>query len=154
MTMRFPLSKAGAALFVLWGILHVFAGGSFLMAAAGPDATLPSWDGSAAAPAGAAGPYLAQHGFNLLWAGLFAAVVGAWLNWRNSRVGYWANLAVVSLFDIGFVVFVLAPGHIPLEAGILGPILWLAAVAFATAGYLREPEGAPAAKGGAGRATA
>jgi hypothetical protein len=34
------------------------------------------------------------------------------LNWRNSTWGYWINAGVISVADLGFVSFVLIPGHI------------------------------------------
>jgi hypothetical protein len=38
--------------------------------------------------------------------------------------------------DMGFVVFVLAPGYRPLRPGLLGPALWILAVIFSTLGLL------------------
>jgi len=63
-------------------------------------------------------------------------VVGIFLNWKNSRLGYWLNLIVVSAGDIGFVVFVLVPGYIPFMPGAIGPILWVLAVIFSTVGLV------------------
>lgn len=45
------------------------------------------------------------------------------LNWRNVRWGYWINLAVVSVADIGFIIFILLPGYLPPWPGSLGPII-------------------------------
>jgi hypothetical protein len=44
------------------------------------------------------------------------------LNWRNDARGWWINLAVVSIVDLGFVFFVLVPGHGPLWPGLVLPI--------------------------------
>ena len=52
----------------------------------------------------------------------------------NSIAGYWTNLAVVSLADIGFIGAVLIPGYISFWVGIWGPLLWVFAVIFSTLG--------------------
>jgi len=51
-------------------------------------------------------------------------------------LGYWLNLAAASVTDIGFIVFILRPGYLPLKPGLLGPILWLLATIFSTWGVL------------------
>ena len=55
-------------------------------------------------------------------------------NWRNSALGYWLNLIVVSAADLGFVIFVLMPGDVAPFPGILGPVFWLAGLLFTTLG--------------------
>lgn len=72
---------------------------------------------------------------------LFGIAVGVSLNWKNSRLGYWLNLIVVSAADIGFIVFVLIPGYIPFMPGALGPILWILAAIFSTIGLISSAEG-------------
>jgi hypothetical protein len=42
---------------------------------------------------------------------------------------------VVSAADIGFILFVLLPGHAPMNPAALGPIIWILAVVFSTLGY-------------------
>lgn len=128
-------------LYLLWGLLHVWAGA--LMVVAGPDEQLDylstaPLDG--ALPAGLAPVVhagLAFHGYNLVWFGLFAAFVAVRLNWRNHAAGYWANLAVVGFDDLGLVVFLLLPGHLSFAEAGLGPILFVLAAIFTTAGRLR-----------------
>ena len=77
-----------------------------------------------------------QDAFNLMFFALFAIIIAATMNWRNSRLGYWLNLVVISAADIGFIVYVLLPGYIPLVPGALGPILWLVAVTLSTLGII------------------
>src|SRR5579864_5904556 len=57
------------------------------------------------------------------------SIVLARLNWRNNRLGFWSNAIVVGVGDIPFILFVLVPGYVPLWPGILGPALWIAALA-------------------------
>src|SRR5437764_1326898 len=73
---------------------------------------------------GVASGVLAQHAWNLAVFGFFATIVGAVLNWRNSRIGYWLNLGVVSSVDLGFIFAILIPGYIRLVDGLWGPALW------------------------------
>src|SRR5262249_4551127 len=140
--------RIGAVCYVLWGILHIGAGAVVLyrLAAKGgtdalavigsvvPAEELPQGLG------GVASAVLAQHAWNLAVFGFFAAIVGAGLNWRNSRIGYWLNLGVVSGADLGFVFAILIPGHIRLVDGLWGPALWVLAVIFSTIGLLTSPD--------------
>ena len=56
------------------------------------------------------------------------------LNWKNSRLGYWLNLGVVGAADIGLFVFLIIPGYMALADGFSGPLLWLLAFVFSTIG--------------------
>jgi hypothetical protein len=78
-----------------------------------------------------------QGAWNLLFFALFGIVVAILLNWKNSRLGYWLNLVVISAADIGFIVAILMPGYVPLVPGGIGPLLWLLALAFSTLGILK-----------------
>jgi hypothetical protein len=49
------------------------------------------------------------------------------LNWRNDRLGFWVNGAMVGITDIPFILFVLIPAYAPWWPGLLGPVLWIAA---------------------------
>jgi hypothetical protein len=88
---------------------------------------------------GVAGAILGQHAWNLAVFGCFALVVAVTLNWRNSRIGYWLNLGVVSAVDIGVIYAILLPGYIQLADGLPGPALWVLAVVFSTIGFLANP---------------
>jgi len=43
-------------------------------------------------------------------------------------------LLIASIADIGFIIFVLLPGHIDLFPGISGSVFWVFAVLFSTIG--------------------
>jgi hypothetical protein len=135
-------SQIGAVCYVLWGVLHAIIGVTLLakatcagthdaLAAIGnalPDAEIPH------ANSPIMNAVLEHYAWNLIWFGAFAIVVGAWLNWRGSRVGYWCNLVVVSSTDLGFIAAIVVPGYITPAAGLTGPALWLLAAAFTTIG--------------------
>ena len=140
--------KWGAIAYVLWGIMHAIIGIQILVLNIGDSthtaiSSLYSDTGSIPIPkelGPVVGAIMNQHAWNLLWFGVFAVVVGSVLNWRNSSAGYWANLAVVSLSDIGFIVAILVPGHISIAVGLWGPVLWILAVIFTTNGIIAARE--------------
>ena len=118
-------AKVGAAAYVMWGILHIQA------------ARLVFLLGDSLDPGMVQGR-IYQDAFSLLFFAIFGIVVAVWLNWRSSRLGYWLNLVVISAADIGFIVYVLLPGYVPLVPGGLGPLLWVVAIIFSTLGILKS----------------
>ena len=134
--------KWGAIFYILWGIMHAMIGIQILALNLGESTysvieTLYSDSGDIPTPkelGSVVEGLMNQHAWNLLWFGLFAIIVGGIWNWRNNIAGYWANLAVISLADIGFIVAILIPGYISIEVGIWGPVLWVLAIVFTTKG--------------------
>ena len=119
------LARVGAILYVLWGVLHIVA--AFKVFSLGQSLEPGTVQGR-----------IFQDAWNLLFFALFGAAVAIKYNWRNSKLGYWLNFVVVSVGDIGFIIFLLIPGYLPLMPGALGPLLWLLALAFSTAAIYRE----------------
>ena len=118
-------AKLGAIAYILWGLLHL-------------NAARLVWQASHSLDAGFIQGRIQQLSWDLLFFATFSIVVAVVLNWKNSHCGYWINLIVVSAADIGFILFVLLPGYIPMIPGALGPILWIVAIVFSTLGY-RQP---------------
>ena len=116
--MRF--AKIGSGLYVLWGLLHVAAAYDEFILGAGQSGLVQG--------------KLYQGAWNLLFFALVSIVIAVKYNWYNSRLGYWLNLTVISVADIGFVIFILIPGHVTLFPAILGPILWIFGAFFTTLG--------------------
>ena len=121
-------AKLGSVTYVLWGILHIEAARRVYVLGQTLDA-------------GMLQGRIFQDAWNLLFFAVFGIVVGIFLNWKNSRLGYWLNLVVVSAGDIGYIVFVLVPGYVPFIPGALGPILWVLAVLFSTVGIVSAGKG-------------
>jgi len=69
---------------------------------------------------------------------IFGIVVAICLNWRNSYLGYWLNLVVVSAADLVYIFFILVPGYVPLVSGGLGPLLWVLALIFSTLAIVKD----------------
>ncbi len=116
-------AKLGAITYVLWGILHIEAARKVYTLAQ----TLEP---------GIVQGRIYQDAWNLLFFALFGIAVGIFLNWKNSRLGYWLNLIAVSTGDVGFIITILAPGYIPLIPGAMGPFLWILAIVFSTVGVM------------------
>ena len=121
-------AKLGAITYILWGILHIEAARRVYVLAQTLDP-------------GMVQGRIYQDAWNLLFFALFGIVVAVCLNWKNSRLGYWLNIIVVSAGDIGYIVFVLIPGYVPFMPGALGPILWILAVIFSTIGLMGAVQG-------------
>ncbi len=122
-------AKLGAVTYVLWGLLHIEAARKVYLL------------GQALDP-GIVQGRIYQDAWNLLFFALFGIVVGVFLNWKNSRIGYWLNLVVVSAADVGFIVTVMVPGYIPFIPGALGPFLWILALLFSTVGVIKREQSA------------
>ena len=116
-------AKLGSVTYFIWGILHIEAARRVYML------------GQSLEPGMVQGR-IYQDAWNLLFFALFGIAVAVFLNWKNSRLGYWLNLVVVSAGDIGFILFLLIPAYIPLIPGALGPLLWVWAVVFSTIGIM------------------
>jgi hypothetical protein len=115
--------QIGAILYFLWALLHLYA--AFLVYKLGTRQ-----------PAGMVRGRVYQGAWNLAFFAVAVGVVAVAYNWHNSPMGYWLNLLMTSVTDIGFIVFILAPGYLPLRPGSLGPVLWILALVFSTWAYL------------------
>ena len=124
-------AKLGSITYVLWGILHIEAARKVYVL------------GQTLDPGMVQGRVF-QDAWNLLFFAIFGIMVGVFLNWKNSRLGYWLNLIVVSAGDIGYIIFVLVPGYVPFMPGALGPILWVVALIFSTIAIMSTNESARA----------
>lgn len=140
--MKTNAAKLGALFYILWGLLHM-AGAGWLLVQASTDgapavlATIGSGPAVEAVPAltgGFPAAVLAYYAWNLLWLGALVVAVGAGLNWRNRRSGFWLNLVIVSAVDIGLLGALVVPGYMALADGLLGVALWLPALLFSTLG--------------------
>ena len=113
------LARIGAALYFLWGLLHIMAAYKVYIFGQGLEE-------------GMVQGRIYQDAWNLLFFAFFAMVMAIKYHWHNHITGYWLSLFVVSMGDIGFIVTVLIPGYLPLIPSALGPILWLLALGFST----------------------
>ncbi|MEO1401509.1 MAG: hypothetical protein AAFV72_09730 [Cyanobacteria bacterium J06635_1] len=124
---QFAWYKLGAIAYVLWGIWHL-------------QVVTSLWGlGSTLIEPADLGVRIQQGAFHILFFVLCSILVGAWLNWRNSRIGYWINLITIGWTEIGLFWLFMVPGIFPwLPKGWIGPALWVIAVALTTLGQLRQ----------------
>ena len=106
------LAKAGAIAYVIWALLHFQAAWSV-------------YQFGQHMPAGMAKGRVLQDAWNLAWFSIITISAAVAFNWRNDIRGWWINLTVVSVADLGFIFFVFIPGYVPAWPGLLGPLLWL-----------------------------
>jgi hypothetical protein len=118
------LARLGAASYVTWALLHLLAAWSVYQLGRSVDPSMVQ-------------ARLLQDAWNLACFSCAALGIAVTLNWRNDRRGYWINLGVVSVADVGFIIFVLVPGYLPPWPGLLGPILWLMGFALTMFGRVR-----------------
>ena len=121
-------ARIGAALYILWGVVHIKAG-------------LDGFALGASLESGLVQGKINQGAWDVLVFALAAIALAVTLNWKNDPVGYWANLVLVSAADLGFIIFVLLPGHIAMAPGIIGPALWLGAALFSSLAYWQRNGG-------------
>lgn len=112
-------SVLGAVFYFAWGALHLLAAANSFRFA---DSMEP----------GLVQGRLFQGAFYVAIFAAVAVIVALGFNWRNSRAGYWVNLLTVSTADIPFLLFIVLPGHMTGLEAVLGPALWIAAVAMST----------------------
>ena len=119
-------SKAATVAYVAWGLLHFPAAYSvYQLGAAEPHSMIQG--------------RLFQEAWNVLCIAAAAMTIAVAFNWRNSRGGYWANLVLVSLGDLGLILFVLVPGYMSWWSGSLGPLLWLVGLTCSTVALKAGP---------------
>lgn len=139
--------KIAAVAYLLWGLVHVAGGGAMLRAAlSDPDTFLSMLTGNETAvlmQARASGGDIALlstnevfafHSFNIIWIGTVACVIAVRMNWKNSRIGYWFNMALVGFADVGLILFMIVPGVMDISDAWIGPLLFVIALVFSTLG--------------------
>lgn len=120
-------AKIGSVSYVIWGILHFNAAYEVYKLGATQAASMVQGR-------------LYQDAWNLAFFAVVATFVALRFNWRNDQTGFWINLLTVSVTDLGFLIFVLIPGHSPVFPGIVGPIFWVLGAIFTSwARFSREP---------------
>jgi hypothetical protein len=139
-------AKIGAVFYLLWGLLHVMGGflmlgaasadmGSYLQVLMGEGAALADISTNSEAATSATMQVFAYHAFNLTWLGILVSVVAVVSNWKNQASGFWFNLALVGLIDLGLIVYMVVPSVIPSsDPWWLGPVLYVVAVIFSAIG--------------------
>lgn len=115
-------SRIGAALFAVWGLLHIGLGAVMLL----------DPDSSSIAPGDLAAESKMFFSCAIIF-GCQAVGVAATLNWGNRPAGVWLNGVVLGAVDIVFVFVMVIPGHADVAGGLTGPLIWAIATSFTLA---------------------
>jgi len=123
--------KIAAGLWVIWGLVHMFAG-IVIISSAAPDAVAAVAD--AVDPALVAGPYheaagalINQHGFNLAWIGL-TTLIAAFFIWQKSLLAAFIAALVGGLADVGYFIFMDLGGFVHFMPGTVMTIFSASAI--------------------------
>lgn len=80
-----------------------------------------------------------QGAWNLLGLSIIALITALTWNWRNDIRGWWINLVIISMVDLGFIFYVLIPGYVPIWPGLAGPLTWVLGLTMTTLALRRTP---------------
>jgi hypothetical protein len=130
-------AKVGAVVYVMWGLLHL-------------GAALEEFSLGTSVGPGLVQGKLNQGAWNLLFCALASIFIAVRFNRHNSRLGYWLNLVVVGIADVGFLIFVFAPGYAPAIPSLFGPLLWITATILTTVALKDAGEPTPVGRTPAG----
>ena len=134
--MKNNLHRIGAVFYILWGIVHVIGGFMIITTSMSgkPIDTLSIFGQNVGLPGATVNGLAGFHGWNITMMGFAAIAVAAILNWKNSRLGFWLNLSIVMVADMGLLLFLLLPGHMSWQEGSIGISLFAFALVFTTLG--------------------
>lgn len=112
--------KVAAILWIIWGLVHTFAGVMVLVsdATGGFQAIADAVDPAAldADYHAAVRGVLNQHGWNLGWFGV-ATIIGAVFIWRQNITAIWVTGMIGGLADLGYLLFMDFPGYVNFVPG-------------------------------------
>ncbi|MEL6224831.1 MAG: hypothetical protein AAFN42_24095 [Cyanobacteria bacterium J06554_1] len=134
------LLKISAILWVIWGLVHAFAG---IMTISGDTATAVSGIADGVDPAllamdypNAVGGIINQHGFNLLWGGVVTIIGGIFI-WRKSVAAIFVSALVGGLLDVGYFIFIDLGGYNNFVPGTVMTIVSASAVVLSFYAYFK-----------------
>ena len=135
-------TKAGALLFAVWGVLHVWVGaegvhqylnpsghGLWKMLFGGASAPVTAYVPTADAVTASVQNHLALNFVIDVGAAGLLGIALAWLIWkRGSWAAYLIAVVIIGVIDNAFLFTQVTPGLIALNAGTVGgPVLWVLA---------------------------
>ena len=135
------LLKISAILWVIWGLVHAFAGimtisGDTAIATAGIADAVDSTTLAMDYP-DAVGAIINQHGFNLLWAGVVTIIGGVFV-WRKSVAAIFVTALVGGLMDLGYLIFIDLGGYNKFVPGTVMTIISATAIVLSFYAYFRR----------------
>ena len=127
--------KIAATLWIIWGLVHIFAGGiTDYKILSGDTSSAISGIADKVDPASvvrdyppAAGAIIGQHGFNLLWIG-FVTLICAFYIWRGNKNAIFLAAICGGLADLGYFLFMDLGGFVNFMPGTVMTIFSSAAI--------------------------
>lgn len=110
--------KIAAVLWIIWGLVHTFAGGiTIYFTSSGDISSAISGIADAVDPdtirmdyPAALGGLLGQHGFNLLWVGIVTVICGFYI-WGGNKYAIFLAAITGGLLDLGYFLFMDLGGY-------------------------------------------
>ena len=137
--------KITSVLWIIWGLVHIFAGVmtiSFIFT--GDTTAAIGGIADAVDPAvlqmsypDALGTILGQHGFNLLWIGAVTFVSGFYI-WKAKAGAVFIAALVGGLADIGYFLFMDLGGYVNFIPGTVMTIISASAIIISFTAYFRS----------------
>ncbi|MEO1023386.1 MAG: hypothetical protein AAFW89_12655 [Bacteroidota bacterium] len=139
------LYKISCVLWVIWGLVHMFAGVMTMKGVLTDDITASvAGIADAVDPAtldvaypDAAGAIIGQHGFNLLWIGLVTTICAFYV-WRGNRNAIFLAAITGGLADVGYFLFLDLGGFVHFIPGTLMTIFSSLAVLTSFYAYFKS----------------
>ncbi len=138
------LLKISAVLWIIWGIVHIFAGVmTMYFILSGDIASSVSGIADAVDPKTlqmnypeAAGAIIGQHGFNLFWIGL-VTFISAFFIWKNNKNAIFLAAITGGLADLGYFLFLDLGGFVNFFPGTLMTLVSSSAIILSFFAYFK-----------------
>lgn len=138
------LLKIAAILWIIWGLVHVFAGGiTMYFIISGDISSSISGIADAVNPVSvemnypaAAGAIIGQHGFNLLWIGLTTFICAFYI-WKGDKNAIFLAAITGGFADLGYFLFLDLGGFVKFMPGTLMTIFSGTAIALSFYVYFK-----------------
>jgi hypothetical protein len=132
-------TRLGAIAYLLWGLLHLFGGFSLYIALQkSVDTALGAFATNSASVAlgehAAVAALLGYYAWLMMALGLIIIMISWKLSWNGYAGGYWFNLELIGLIELGMVFFVLMPGVMRWSDGAIGLALYAIGALLSTIG--------------------
>lgn len=137
--------KISAVLWVIWGLVHMFAGGiTIYFISSGDISAAVSGVADAMDPAtlqmnypAAAGALIGQHGFNLFWIGL-VTLICAFFIWKKNGNAIFLAAITGGLADLGYFIFMDLGGYVNFVPGTVMTLVSSAAIILSFYAYFKS----------------
>lgn len=139
-----PFFKISSVLWIVWGLVHIFAGIMTMRGILTSDISASiSGIADKVDPANlqmdypkAAGAIIGQHGFNLFWIGI-VTFISAFYVWRGNKNAIFLAAITGGLADLGYFLFLDLGGFVNFMPGTVMTIFSSLAIILSFWGYFR-----------------